>query len=130
MFEPSDTIVSRPKSARQAWPDWSIRILAFVYEVHQRERERPVISKTHPFQIPVDHSLIVHMDQSPCDISQLPESQIINGDRGATWVKQGTHKLKPVLVRMRHHKLVDVPVRHPLRHHNEPVISHHHPQQW
>ena len=27
------------------------------------------ISKTHPFEIPVDHSLIVHIGQSPRDVA-------------------------------------------------------------
>jgi len=29
--------------------------------------------KTHPFKIPVDHTLTVHMDQPFCDVGQLKE---------------------------------------------------------
>jgi len=69
----SSVIVSRPKSARRARPARSMRILALMDEVYQREGERRKFSRTYPFKITVDHSLTVDIDQSPCDVFQLPK---------------------------------------------------------
>ena len=38
-----------------------------------KEKETTRLSKTHPFEVPVDHSLTVHVDQAFCDVGQLRE---------------------------------------------------------
>ena len=130
MFETSGAIVSRPKSARQARPAWLTRILALINEARQRERERERerlrFSKTYSFEIAVDHSLAVHMDQTPRNVSQLPKPVIVSNRRGYKELEWITYEFKSVLARACCHKLDDVPVRHPLRHHSELIPGHPH----
>ena len=43
--------------------------------------------------------------------------------------EQTTHQFYPIHVRVSLHKLVDIPVLHPLRHHHKPIVGHCHTQQ-
>ena len=38
-----------------------------------KEKDTTRLSKTYPFEVPVDHSLTVHVDQALCDVGQLWE---------------------------------------------------------
>ena len=67
-FWGSEMIVSRPKSAKQARPVWSISMLALIDKPGEIG-ERFQLSKTHPFKIPMDHPLAVDIDQPPSDPS-------------------------------------------------------------
>ena len=69
-FAGSETIVSRPKSARRAWPVSSIRMLALVGKL-DKIGEWLETPKTHPLEIPVNHPLAMDVDQPPSDASQL-----------------------------------------------------------
>ena len=67
-FLGSETIVARPKSARRAWPVWSISTLALMEILSKIECSS---SKTYPLKIPVDHFLAVDVYQPPSDPSKL-----------------------------------------------------------
>ena len=56
----SEMIVSRPKSARRAWPAPSISILALAGKIGKMEATLAI--ETHPFKIAVDHSLTMDVD--------------------------------------------------------------------
>ena len=62
------------------------------------------------------HSLTVHINQAPRDVSQLRKSR--NHQRqvssGVVRERTGTYKLKPIYIWIFRNELVDVPVSHPL----------------
>ena len=72
------------------------------------------VSKTHPLEITVGHSLVVYIDQPPRDVAQLPYHIVVNDGRGLLDLKQKTYEFEPIRIWMCLHKLVDVPVCHPL----------------
>ena len=72
----SERIVSRPKSARQAWPDWLTNMLALISNL-VKIGGATLAAKTHPLEIPVSHSFAVNIDQSLCDTCQLEEFAIV-----------------------------------------------------
>jgi len=47
------------------------------------ESKRPKLLKAYPFKITVDHSLTVHVDQTPRDIPQLPKLCLSRATKGS-----------------------------------------------
>ena len=47
--------------------------------VHQRRKVTPVL-ETHPLEVAVDHSLLVHINQTLRDVSQLRNHLIVSWD--------------------------------------------------
>ena len=81
-FAGSEMTARNPKSARRAWPFWSIRILALIEDqVRRQDRER--CSKPYPLQIPMYHCLIMHVNQPPSNILELLE--IVSEQRSQRW---------------------------------------------
>ena len=60
----------KPKSARRACPVWSIRMLSFTRK-DSKTGKRLLASKTYAFEIPVDHSPLVNIDQPFSNVFQL-----------------------------------------------------------
>ena len=84
-------------------------------------------SKAYPLEIPMDHTLAVHIDQASRDVSQLWKSHNRQQQARTVEARTGTYKFKPVRILTCRHKLVDVPVCHPLRHHRELGLGHYDP---
>ena len=74
----------------------------------------------------MDHSLVMHIDQAPCNVAQLWGRVIINNFKGSCAAVWETNQFEPVRIPMLSHKLVDVPIGHPLRHHCELILGHYH----
>jgi len=73
VFALSETIVSRPKSARRARPSRSIRMLALSRVSGRTEVPRRDLM-AYPFEIPVNHLLAMQVVQPPSNIFQLRKS--------------------------------------------------------
>jgi hypothetical protein len=72
MFAGSVIIASRPKSARRAWPVWSISMFALTGKLSTLGWWwKP--PKTYPLEIPVNHSLAMDINQAPSNVFQLGE---------------------------------------------------------
>ena len=74
----------------------------------------------------MDHSLIMHIDQALCNVAQLWGRVIINNFRGLGDAELETNQFEPVYIPMPSHKLIDVPIGHPLRHHCELILGRYH----
>ena len=88
-------------------------------------------SKSYPFQIPMYHFLIMHVYQPPSDTFELLGGLSMKstaGSRGKPEVKP--YKFESIGAPVGLDKLVDVPIFHPFRHHDELVLVHRHSQQW
>ena len=66
--------------------------------------------KSYPFEIPVYHSLAMHVYQSISDAFELLEGISATGAVGGG---NETYKLKPVYIPMRLDELINVPAYHP-----------------
>ena len=75
-FVGSETMVRSPKSARRAWPSWSIRILALVKEGVLESGSATKCSNSYPLQVPVYHRLAVHIYQTLSDVFELSEEDV------------------------------------------------------
>ena len=70
------------------------------------------VSRTYALEIPVDHPLVMNVDQPPRDIPQLKDFVIINKARTQRFSIK-TYKPEPVNIRMCLHEIVDIPMYHP-----------------
>jgi len=77
----------------------------------------------------MDHSLTMHVDQAPRNVSQLQKVACLSRHLRVPGFQRRAYEFEPVLTWMGLYKLVDVPILHPPRHHSELVFGHCHPQQ-
>ena len=79
----------------------------------------------------MNHSLVVDIDQTPCDVSQLtlgcPLS--VNLKQRPRGHEREAYQLQPVCIRVLFHKIIDVSVPHPVRYHRKLGIGHRHSYQ-
>ena len=74
----------------------------------------------------MDHSLVMQIDQAPRNVAQLWDLVIINDLRGSCDTVGETNQFEPVYIPIPSHKLVDVPIGHPLRHHCKLILCRYH----
>ena len=74
------------------------------------------------------HHLTVHIRQSSSNVCKLSE-ETISSVTGAIYSRTESYKLKSVCIPMRLDEFVDISIIHPLRHHHEFPVLHHHSQQ-
>ena len=88
--------VSRPKSARWAWPAWSIRMLTLKGRLSNIEgRLQP--SKTYSLEITVAHPLVMNVDQPSSGVSQLNvlyDRQLVCGEDSKTSSERPTSSIR------------------------------------
>jgi hypothetical protein len=85
-------------------------------------------SNTHPFEIPVDHPLTVHIDKAPCDVGKLREPRNRQRQVRAAGLELRTYEFKRIRILTCFHKLIDASIRHPVGHHRECGFGHCHPK--
>ena len=103
----------RLKSARQALPSWSIKMLAFGLG-KLKCREQLWNLNTYPLKVPVDDSLPMHIDQPPGDVSQLRQPHkmsVVKENRDLEWKP---YKFQPVCICVGLHESIDATIYHPL----------------